>query len=151
MSVSDDEEVVRLLFNPQMIDDHGSLIEETCFPTQELVEKNGKSCSVLRSALLVNKTIAIDLRLQKMANPDKNRLAYGYAEALCAQIHAIQDHSGKQIFKVFEDSILKDGTHDKAHAKLVRASPKFSKNLVRGYRDKLVEAFSKVNTRNALT
>lgn len=139
------EDIARLLFFAQMIDDDGK-ITNAAFSTEELVEQNGRSVSVDRCWLLGEGYYHIlKLKAAVLANDEKNRAKYGYATAMASDIRAIIGSDGCPVFDVFPDEIVQPAPDpwDCAHAKLVRARKGLTKGYVRGYRDKLQDLFSK--------
>lgn len=147
--VKNDEEVIRLLFHPQMVNDKGEA-EEVCFSTKELMEERGSSVSILRSLMLADKFTDIRTRLEQMENPAKLRAKFGCLLAVCDEIRRVfsnpdeQNFPGRQVFKVVPDPKLKDGSIDPPHAKICRASPDFTKGFIRGYRGELLKAFNRL-------
>ena len=141
--IADNEELNRLLFAGQMVDENGHLKIES-FPMDELLEKEGKSASLDRTALLPNPTQNLVEKLLELENRDKNRSAWGLGKSLASSVRQIELQDGRQAFDVFEDRLVNNPPKvwDNAHAKLTRAKPEFSRSLLRGCRDKLIECFS---------
>jgi hypothetical protein len=139
--VGSNEAVIRLLFHHRMVSEIGILSPEA-FPTDELIEKGGKSVSVDRSALL-KVPEQVRCKLVTYERPDKGRAKWGYAESVVQKIEGILDADGRSVFSVFADPLenFPPSPWDHAHAKVVRADASFGKGFVRGYRDKLIEAF----------
>jgi hypothetical protein len=124
-----------------MIDGEGKLSSEA-FPTDELIENGGKSVSVDQESLILQEWLT--WKLVTYERPEAGRAKWGHCKSLVATIRGITSPDGQQIFTVLEDRITGNfppNPWDHAHAKVVRASKDFSKSFVRGYRDKLVEAF----------
>lgn len=140
-NVPDHEGIVRLLFSHKMTAENGLLTVEA-FPTDELVENNNKSVSVDREVMLPDQSCIIN-KLVTYERPDKGRAKWGSAHATVSAIVSIKDQNGVQVFKVLEDPLhnYPPAPWDAAHAKIIRADKTFSKGFVRGYRDKLVQAF----------
>lgn len=140
--VSPTESVIRLLFHDRMVTLDGDIGPEA-FPADELAENGGKSCSVDRLDL-VEFPLHIVQKLNTFENSTKNRSKWGCCEATCAAVHSITSQCNRQVFCVVEDPIHKwypPAPWAQAHACVVLASREYSKGFVRGYRDKLIEAF----------
>jgi hypothetical protein len=139
--VHSDEFIYRLLFSHRMIDGEGKLSAEA-FPTDELVEEKEKSVSVDRETLIEKEWLK--WKLVTYEKPEAGRAKWGHCRSQVVMIAGIISQDGKQVFSVLEDQITGNfppNPWDNAHAKIVRASSSFSKSFVRGYRDKLIEAF----------
>jgi len=138
------EQLIRLLFHHRMVDSSGVLGSEA-FPTEELIEKNGKSVSVDRLSM-INRLDLIYHKLLTYENPTKGRAKWGHAVASRAQIEAITSQCGKQVFSCCSDPVVGNfppNPWDAAHAKVTRARAEYSRGFVRGYKDKLCLEFQK--------
>ncbi len=148
--LSESEEVARLLFADSMVAATTGKLKTEAFPVDELVEIEGrdgkaKSVSVDRCCQLNPLKETLQEKASKFENPKANRSKWGFAIALTEEIRSIQTPDRQQVFDVFEDPVL-GGYHPKwdcAHAKLVRAHQNHTRSLIRGYRDTLIEVFSK--------
>ncbi len=141
------EVLVRVLFTDRMTSSDGEL-EKEAFPVDELVEKDGKSVSVDRLALLPS-CECISHKLVTHENPCRGREKWGFALGRAEGVRAISSQDGVRVFEVYPDPIenFPPAPWDRAHAKIVRADASFTKGFVRGYRDKLVEIFQGQVTR----
>jgi hypothetical protein len=141
------EHIYRLLFTDRMVDVNGKLSLEA-FPTDELVEIDGKSVSVDRESLIQDGWLVC--KLITYERPRSGRAKWGHCKSLVSRVTGITSQDGEQVFSVLEDRITGNfppNPWDEAHAKIVRAKQSFSKGFVRGYRDKLIEAFEPTATR----
>lgn len=140
-ALGDEEKLARLLFTDRMTSSIGDL-EKEAFPVDELVEKDGKSVSVDRLALLPNHE-CISHKLVTYENPSRGREKWGYALGIVESVRAISSQDGVRVFEVYLDPIenFPPAPWDRAHAKIVKADASFTRGFVRGYRDKLVETF----------
>lgn len=135
------ENLCRLLFYHRMVSEDGALGKEA-FPTNELIEAQGKSVSVdVMSSLSVPEHIYN--KLVTYENPKAGRSKWGYAFANSAEIESVLSQCGKQVFKCTPDPLTSfpPAPWDHAHAKITRASEDMGKGFVRGYRDKLRQLF----------
>jgi hypothetical protein len=125
------------------------MAKEMSFPAGELAEEldksrgGRKSCSLVRVHLLENPAEDLKDRCKKLAGEGKGQTPFGYRETLAMRIRSICDPQEGRVFSVIADPEVESGV-DKAHAKVVRASHRFSKGFVRKYRDKLAQAFSQM-------
>ncbi|MCY4228381.1 MAG: hypothetical protein OXF20_11990 [Gammaproteobacteria bacterium] len=146
--VHDDEEVARLLFFPQMVDHSGGQLKQTVFPMDELLaNKNKRGVSVDRCGMLKDYETLLHSKAHENANPEGGRHPYGYCLGKVKHIRSIKiEYDGaKQAFEIFSDPILDNNPSrewDHAHALIVRFSDIYTRGLLRGFRDRLIEVFS---------
>ena len=141
--IDDTEELNRLLFSEQMVGDDGILKAEA-FPMDELLEKDDKSASLDRSALLADRDTLLRQKLNELSNPESRRAAWGIGRSVASEVRTIALQDGRQAFEIFEDKLDNDPPKpwDEAHAKLVRSNSEYTRGLIRGCRDKLIDCFS---------
>ncbi len=146
--VHNDEEVARLLFFPQMVDSFNGQLRQTVFPMDELLAiKNKRGASVDRCAMLKNYETLLRIKAHENANPEGDRHPYGYCLGKVRHIRSIKiEYDGsKQAFEIFSDPIADNNPPrewDHAHALIVRFSDTYTRGLLRGFRDYLIEVFS---------
>ncbi len=129
-----------------MIDADGKM-KKNVFPTDELLAlKCKKGASVDRCQLLKNTKKLLRQKAEEMANPDANRIPWGYCVGKVKQIKSIViDNQPKPLFKVYPDPIVNPSNPkpwDSAHAIIVTFDSSYTRSQVRGVRDKLMQAFS---------
>ena len=143
-AVADEEEIARLLFYPQMVNQQDEL-KKSAFSMEELMEEGGHSLSVDRCRLMGKDFHrALGRKAGQFASADKGRAKHGYCLAVVKRIRSIRGASNEQLFEVQADAIVqaRPDPWDQAHAKIVSASPSHTKGYLRGYRDKLCGLFS---------
>lgn len=141
--VGNTERIVRFLFFPQMIDRDGKLTP-SAFPIDEIIEDKGKSLSTTREQLALERGWVLELMCRERANPEKDRAAFGHAIGAAKSIRAIvvDSKSGEKLFDIVPDPVLFKGETDTTHAKVSSANPAWKKAFIRGFRDKLADAFN---------
>jgi len=102
--------------------------------------------SVDRCGMLKHYETLLYNKAQENANPAGERFPYGYCVGRVEQIRSIQVEceGPQQAFEIYPDPILDNDPPrewDHAHALIVRFSDKYTRSLVRGVRDRLVEVF----------
>lgn len=138
----DNEIVIRLLFSDRMVVENGRLTSEA-FPVDELMESNGKSVSIDRCHLM--NPDWIQSKLITYEKPEKGRARWGASYSAVSNVLDIQDEAKRSVFCVCADEIIDNfppNPWDHAHAKIVSAQPEKGKGFIRGFRDKLIDAFS---------
>ena len=144
MEVASREEVARLLFYRQMINEKGE-IQNAAFPMDDIVQENGRSLSVDRCGLLGKSPHRLlERKADKFAKAGSNRSKHGYCLAIAGQVRSLQGQDNEQLFEIVPDPVAQPNPApwDRAHAKLVSADPSSRKAYLRGYRDKLIAVFS---------
>lgn len=148
MRVQDDEEVARLLFSPQMLESYSGQLKQTVFPMDELLaDKNKRGASADRCGMLEDHDTLLQSKARENANPAGERTPYGYCVGKVEQIRLIKlEYNGlQQAFEIYPDPILDNDPPrkwDHAHALIVRFSDNYTRGLLRGVRDRLIEVFS---------
>ncbi|MCY4302852.1 MAG: hypothetical protein OXC68_14115, partial [Aestuariivita sp.] len=109
--------------------------------------KNKKGASVDRCRLLEDPKTLLRQKAEEMANPDANRIPWGYCIGKAKQIRSIiiVGSKSQQAFKICPSPIINTNNPkpwDAAHTIIVKFDSSYARSQVRGVRDKLIHAFS---------